>query len=122
MSTISDAMGLALTALSGVLGETLYYRASTGVTAAWTALPAGFILHRDEQAPPMYMEQQSGEAQTYSGALHGLLTPVMAVGYQIKDGNGDKWAVITADLDQQQICTVKRVELGNAGPDRGGAA
>lgn len=120
MSSISGAMAQALRAVSSALGETLQYRTVHG--GSWTAL-SGFVLDRDDPAPPQFDELQGAEESPQTGRLSGPLTPAFAVGYEVQDGTGLVWAVnAPPDFDQQQIVHLKRVTLDNAGPNRGGAA
>ncbi|MBA3591562.1 hypothetical protein [Methylibium sp.] len=118
MSTISTALAQALAAVATARGESLSYRAAVG-TGSYIAL-SGFVLDRDEIAPPFHDEQQAAEETVRSGRLCGPLTPVLTVGMGIRDGNNQEWAIETAELDQQQLCTVRRTTVANAGPNRGG--
>ncbi|MBA3622958.1 MAG: hypothetical protein H0W48_00510 [Methylibium sp.] len=118
MSIVSDALARALGIVAAAKGESLSYRES--MAFAWEALP-GFVLDRDEPAPPIYEDRDQAEASVRSGRLCGPLSPALVVGYQIQDGSGDVWAVVTVDLDQQQLCGVRLTTLASAGPNRGGA-
>ena len=120
MSLVSNALAAALSAVSTARGEALAYRATIS-EGEWTTL-TGFVLDRDEIPPPAFSDQQQAEETIRGGRLSGPLTPVLAVGYELQDGNGDTWAIETAELDQQQLCNVRLTTIANAGPDRGGAA
>lgn len=120
MSLVSNALASALAAVSAARGEALAYRAAVG-TGSWVTL-TGFVLDRDDVQVPYHDDQQQAEQTVGSGRLSGPLTPVLAVGMGIQDGNGNEWAIETAELDQQQLCTVRRTTVANAGPDRGGAS
>lgn len=120
MSTISGALAQALGAVSAALGETLQYRTAHG--GIWAAL-TGFVLDRDDPAPPLTVEYDQAEDSVHTGRLSGPLTPAFAIGYEVLDGNGDTWAVdAPPDFDQQQIITLRRTTVDNAGPNRGGAS
>lgn len=119
MSIVSTALENALAMVASAIGETLAYSAEIGA-APYTTL-TGFVLDRDEIVPPAFDEQQAAEEIVRTGRLSGPLTPVLAAGMGIRDGNGDVWAIETAELDQQQLCLVRRVVVANAGPNRGGA-
>ena len=83
---------------------------------------SGFVLHRDRLVGPSYDERHGMQVLGATGYLKGPLTPVLADGYQLTDGNSDVWAVLDVKTEQQQICTVRRTEAKVLGPDRGGAA
>ncbi len=118
MSLVGDALSSALSIVADAKGESLSYRIDD--TRAWVAL-SGFVLDRDDVVPPIFEEDQHAEATVRTGRLSGPLSPTFDVGYQVKDGNGDIWAVFTVQKDQQQLATVRFTTVDNAGPNRGGA-
>lgn len=120
MSLVSNALATAIAAVSTARGEALAYRAAVG-TGSWTVL-TGFVLDRDDVQVPYHDDMQQAEQTVRSGRLCGPLSPVLAVGMGIQDGDGNEWAVETAELDQQQLCAVRLATVANAGPDRGGAS
>lgn len=118
MSTIvSDALAQALSAVSSYKGETLQYRTTHAGTL--TALPTGFVLHRDRVPAPIFVGDRQAEAQTAEGYLKGPLSPAMVVGYEIVDGNGNGWAIYSVAVDNQQICRVRSTTTLALAPDRG---
>lgn len=118
MSLVSNALGTALSVVSTAKDEALAYRSTP--QRAWVTL-TGFVLDRDDEQEPVFDEGDNAQATVSVGRLSGPLTPVLAEGYQVRDGAGDVWAVVNAELDQQQICRVRLTTLDNAGPNRGGA-
>ncbi len=119
MSRISQALTRANAIISTAKGESLYYRANSD--RAWAPL-VGFVLDRDDVQPPVYDDIESAESTIQTGRLSGPVTPALAVGYEIKDGSDNVWALIVPpDFDQQQLCPVRRTTVDNAGPNRGGA-
>lgn len=119
MSLITDAMTQALSIISTAKGEALLWSATIGGTYA--AL-TGFVLDRDEPVAPQYDDSTQGEAYIHTGRLSGPLSPVLALGYFIKDGENNYWVIERVDNDQQQLCSVKRTFVAHMGPDRGGAS
>lgn len=119
MSLVSGAMTSALSIVNAALGESLWYRTAHGGT--WVVL-TGFVLDRDDVQVPQYNELDGAENTVRGGRLSGPLTPAMALGYEIKDGSADVWAVDTVEFDQQQLVALRRTTIANAGPNRGGAA
>jgi hypothetical protein len=116
MSDLSTALTTALAAINTLKGETLLYRTThAGSTAALT----GFVLHRDRVAQPSWLTERAAEIETKEGTLKGPLTPAMAVGYEVVDGNSEAWAIESVFKDNQQICRVKRVRTIALSPDRG---
>ena len=116
MSTMSDILAAGLTVLSGTRSESLTYCATlAGTYAALT----GWVLTIDRLPAPVFDGQsQVGEiAQT--ATLKGPLTPVLARGNFITDGNGQKWSVEGVKTEQQQICTLMRTKVTTRAPDRG---
>jgi hypothetical protein len=99
--------------------ELLAYRAVVG-TGSYTSLP-GFVLDRDELAPPNFSESGGAEDFPRTGRVTGPLTPALGYGYGIRDGNNEEWAVVRVDFDQMQILTVERVTVRRGGVDRGHA-
>lgn len=116
MSDISSALADALAAIADFKSESLSYR--TTHAGGLTAL-TGFVLHRDRAPQPSFLQDRSAEAEVKEGTLKGPLTPAMAIGYEIVDGNGEAWAVESLMPDQQQICRVKRSRTIALNPDRG---
>lgn len=120
MTGLNDAMVSALSAISSFRGESLAYRTSSS-GGSFTAL-TGFVLDREDRQPFGYDEQHRAEYSEQTATLSGPLTPALAVGYQLQDGNSAVWAIETAELDGQQICRLRRITSKNGGPDRGGAS
>jgi hypothetical protein len=119
VSLVGNALTTALAIVADAKDESLFYRVNE--TRAWVAL-TGFVLDRDDVVPPIYEEDVRAEATVHTGRLSGPLTPRLDVGYQVKDGAGDVWAIINPpEFDQQQLCALRRTTLDNAGPNRGGA-
>ncbi len=116
MSDLSDALATALSAVSGFKSETLTYR--TTHTGSPTTL-TGFVLHRDRVPQPSFLTERDTEAEVKEATLKGPLTPAMAIGYEIIDGNSEAWAVESHMADSQQICRCKRVRTIALAPDRG---
>lgn len=114
---LSDALAQALSGVSAFKGESLQYRTTHG--GSLTALPAGFILHRDRVPPPVFVQDTQSENETKEGTLKGPLSPAMAIGYEVVDSNGEAWAVYSLMSDQQQICRVRRSRKIAMNPDRG---
>ncbi len=118
MSLVGNALTSALSIVADAKGETLSYRIDD--TRSWVAL-SGFVLDRDDVLAPAYEDDAHAEATVHSGRLSGPLSPRLDVGYQVKDGSGDIWAVVSPpELDQQQLCSLRRTLVDNAGPNRGG--
>ncbi len=113
---MSDALATALSAINTFKGESLTYRTThAGSTAALT----GFVLHRDRVPQPSFMTERSTEAEVKEATCKGPLTPALAIGYEIIDGNSEAWAVESIMKDQQQIARCKRVRTIALAPDRG---
>lgn len=119
MSLISNAMAKANAIVAAAKGEALAYRVNDQL--AWVTL-TGFVLERDDVIPPAYDEIEHAEVTARTARLSGPLSPALAAGYEVRDGNGDTWAVVTAELDQQQLCALRLSTVDNAGADRGGAS
>lgn len=120
MSSISGALAQALRAVSTAIGETLQYRTVHGGT--WAPL-TGFVLDRDDPAPPQFVEFGQAEDSVHTARLSGPLSPAFGIGYEVQDGSGDVWAVdAPPDFDQQQLVALRRTTVDNAGPNRGGAS
>ena len=116
MSDLSDAMTSALSAISTLKGESLAYRTThSGGTSALT----GFVLHRDRVPQPSFIADRQAEAEVKEATLKGPLTPAMAIGYEVVDGNSEAWVVESVMKDSQQICRMKRVRTIALAPDRG---
>jgi hypothetical protein len=116
MTNLSDALATALSAISTFKGETLTYRTThTGGTSALT----GFVLHRDRVPQPSFLSERQAEAEVKEATLKGPLTPAMAIGYEVVDGNSEAWVVESVMKDSQQICRAKRVRTTVLAPDRG---
>lgn len=118
MSLVSNALADALSIVAAAKDESLSYRIDD--TRSWVALE-GFVLDRDDVIPPVYEEDTRAEVITRTARLSGPLSPVLAENYQVRDGNGDIWAVVTIQPDQQQIAALRFSTVDNAGPNRGGA-
>lgn len=116
MSDLSDALTTALAAVSSLKGETLQYR--TTHAGSLTSL-TGFVLHRDRTPQPIYATDRQATVSVETGWLKGPLTPAMAIGYEVVDGNGLAWAIESVVKNQQQICAVKASTTQSLGPDRG---
>jgi hypothetical protein len=116
MSEISSALADALSAISDFKGETLTYRTTHAGSPA--ALP-GFVLHRDRVPQPSFLQDRAAEAEVKEATLKGPLSPAMAIGYEVIDGNGEAWAIESLMADQQQICRAKRSRTIALNPDRG---
>jgi hypothetical protein len=119
VSILSNHMTTANGVVATAKGETLAYRAVIG-TGSWTDLP-GFVLDRDELNDPSANEMQGAEESDSLGRVTGPLTPALGVGYGIRDGSGNEWAVERVDFDQMQILTVHRTTLSHPGLSRGHA-
>jgi hypothetical protein len=116
VTDLSDALTTALAAVSTFKGETLTYRTThTGSTSALT----GFVLHRDRVPQPSFLSERQAEAEVKEATCKGPLTPALAIGYEIVDGNSEAWLVESVMKDSQQICRVKRVRTISLAPDRG---
>ncbi len=116
MSNMSDALTTALSQIGTFKGESLTYRTThAGQTAALT----GFVLHRDRVPQPSFLSDRQAEAEVKEATLKGPLTPAMAIGYEVVDGNSEAWVVESVMKDQQQICRCKRSRTIALAPDRG---
>jgi hypothetical protein len=116
VSDLSTALTTALSAISSLKGESLTYRtAHAGGTSALT----GFVLHRDRVAQPSFLAERQAEGEVKEATLKGPLTPAMAIGYEVVDGNSEAWLIESVMKDQQQICRCKRVRTIALAPDRG---
>lgn len=116
MSDMTDAMTTALAAINTFKGESLTYRTThAGSTSALT----GFVLHRDRVAQPAFLSERQGEGEVKEATCKGPLTPALAIGYEVVDGNSEAWVVESVMKDQQQICRCKRVRTIALAPDRG---
>lgn len=116
MSSLSDAMSLALGAIADHKGESLAYR--TTHVGSTTAL-SGWVLHRDRVPQPQFLTDRQAESEVKEGYLKGPLSPAMAIGYEVVDGNSEAWVIESVMSDQQQICRVKRSRTIALAPDRG---
>lgn len=117
MTDMSTAMTDALGVVSDFKAEALQYR--TTHAGGLTAL-AGWVLHRDRVAQPSFVQDRQAEAELKEGYLKGPVgAPVMAIGYEVVDGNSEAWVIESLMLDSQQICRVKRVRTIALAPDRG---
>ncbi len=120
---LQSAMASALASLATFKGEALSYATAHG--QSFTAL-TGFVIHPDRVAAPVYDEHGRVIAQKRSAYLKGPVSPLLAIGYEIKDSSPTTpvvWAVEGIKLDQQQIVTLSRQEVvGVYGPDRGASA
>lgn len=116
---MSDILAAGLSSLATLRGESLSYCAT--VSGTYVAL-TGWVLVIDRVPAPAFNDQtQAGEvAQT--ATLKGPLSPALARGYFITDGNGQKWSVEGVKTEQQQVCTLMRTKVTKRGPDRGGFA
>lgn len=113
---MSDSLADALSEVSSFKGESLTYRTThTGGTSALT----GFVLHRDRVPQPTFIADRGAEAEVKEATLKGPLTPAMAIGYEVIDGNSEAWVVESVMKDQQQICRCKRSKTIALAPDRG---
>jgi hypothetical protein len=116
VSDLSTALTTALAAINTLKGETLLYRTThAGSTSALT----GFVLHRDRVAQPSFLTDRQAEVESKEATLKGPLSPAMAVGYEVVDGNSEAWAIESVMTDSQQICRCKRVRTIALNPDRG---
>lgn len=116
MSDLSTALSDALSTVSTFGGESLTYRTThAGSTTALT----GWVLHRDRVQQPQFVSDRDVEAIVMEGTLKGPLTPALAVGYEIVDGNSVAWSITSVMSSQQQICRVKRSSTTAFAPDRG---
>ncbi len=116
MTDMADALATALAAINTFKGETLTYRTThAGSPAALT----GFVLHRDRVAQPSFITDRQAEAEVKEATAKGPLTPALAIGYEILDGNSEAWVVESVMKDQQQIARCKRVRTIALAPDRG---
>ncbi len=120
MSIIGDSLTLALSTLATAKGESLQY--ATTIGGAYTTL-TGFVLHQERVGEPIYNEHDRADAQAFNAILKGPATPLMVVGYEVKDViTGLRWAVESVKLDVQQVCRLsRRVDITHT-PNRGGAA
>lgn len=120
MSTIGDNCTRAHAILATAKGESLQY--ATALTGSLATL-TGFVLHQDRIGEPVYNDRDIAEAQQFTATLKGPVTPVLAIGYKVKDlVTGFEWAVESSKIDTQQVCRLmRRIDIVH-GPNRGGAA
>lgn len=123
MSIVSNAMTTAHSLLSTYKGCSLAYATVAG--GSFTAL-TGFDIIQERVSAPIYDENNRVVAQRRTAYLKGPVSPLMALGYQIKDSapaTPVTWAVEGVKIEAQQIVTLWREErVGNYGPDRGASA
>ena len=123
MSVISSALASALSAIATAKGESLSYATAAG--QSFTAL-TGFVIHQDRVSEPVHDERGQVVAQRRRATLKGPVSPLMALGYQVKDSKPTTpltWAVEGVKIEEQQIVTLMREErVGSYGPDRGASA
>lgn len=119
MSTMSDILASGLSALSSARSESLSYCAT--LAGSYTAL-TGWVLTIDRLPSPLFEGKSQADEVAQTATLKGPLTPVMARGYFITDGNSQKWSIEGVKTEQQQICTLMRTKVTKRGPDRGDAA
>ncbi len=120
VSLVTSCLTAALLAMSRALAETLRYRTSHS-SPTWVVL-SGFVLDRDDIIVPQFDGMDHAEHTVRTARLSGPASPAMALGYELKDGNGVIWAVETVEFDQQQLCGMRRTTVANASPNRGGAS
>lgn len=123
MSVFSTLLTTALSVISTNKSEALSYATAAG--QSFTSM-TGFVIHQDRIAAPVYNENGRVIAQRMTGYVKGPVTPLMALGYQIKDSTPATpltWAVEGVKIEQQQIITIWREErVGVNSPDRGANA
>ena len=123
MSIFSEGLIAALGVLADAKAESLQYATVAG--GAFTAL-TGFVIHQDPVQEPVYDENSRATMQTRRAFCKGPLTPLMAIGYQVKDLKQTApyiWAVEGVTIEEQQIITLTRQErVLFSGPDRGASA
>lgn len=120
MSLMSDAITAGLATLATAKGQSLQYATAHG--QAFAAL-AGFVLIQDRIVPPAYGDDERAGIVPQTGIIKGPLTPALSINYEIKDViTGAVWAVEGVKTDVQQVATVRRTDLTERGPDRGGFA
>jgi hypothetical protein len=123
MSVFSEGLIAALGVLADAKAESLQYATVAG--GAFTAL-VGFVIHQDPAVEPTFDENSRQPTQTRRAYCKGPLTPLMAIGYQIKDLKQTVpyiWAVEGVTIEEQQIITLSRQErVLFSGPDRGASA
>jgi len=120
VSDIGTILAAGLSSLSTLKGDSLGYRIST--SGSFTAL-TGWCLHQARVDEPIFDESSNAEIQNRTAILKGPISPVMAKGYQIYDYvTSLTWAVESAKLDVQQVCSLKLQVTIKRTPDRQGAA
>ena len=123
MTLFSSAMTTALGIISTARGETLQYATSAG--GSFTSL-SGFTIHQERVPEPIFDDNGRVVSQIRRAVCKGPASPLLAIGYQIKDVNQTPdmtWAVEGVMVADQQIATLYRQErVGVAGPDRGASA
>jgi hypothetical protein len=117
MSGMSDILAAGLASLASIKGDVLTYCATYGGTYA--AL-TGFVIHVD-RVQPIRDGQGHIEEQEETATAKGPATPLLVVGYFVKDtANADRiWLVEGVKVDQQQIARLRRFTQGTATPNRG---
>ncbi len=121
MSTMSDALASALSALASIKGESLSYCATVGGT--YLAM-TGWCLHKDRVQPFMEAEREI-ELQAQTATLKGPLAPAMTVGLFVKDSSVSPariYVIEAVKSEAQQVCGCKRTTAGTATPNRHGAS
>ena len=116
MSLISAGLATALSALSIAKGDSLTYATTKG--GSYSAL-TGWVLHVERLSAPIFGDQAQAGEVVQSATLKGPLTPVMARGYFVLDGNGLYWAVEGVKTEAQQICVLMRTKVTERAPNRG---
>ncbi len=118
MSTMSDALAAGLAALATIKGDALTWCATYGGTYA--AL-TGFVIHVDRVEAVRMNDERHIEEQEETATVKGPLTPLMVVGYFIKDTlNSNRiWYIEGLKVDQQQVIRCRRISQGIATPNRG---
>lgn len=116
MSGMSDILASGLSLLSSVRSESLSY--ATTLAGSYTAL-TGWVLTIDRLPAPVFSDQAQVGEVVQTATLKGPVTPALARGYFITDGNGQIWAVEGVKTEQQQVCTLMRTKVTTRAPDRG---
>ncbi len=118
MSTMSDTLAAGLAALATIKGDALTYCAT--VAGSYAAL-TGFVIHVDRADPVRMSGDRNLEEDEEWATVKGPLTPLMVVGYFIKDTlNANRiWYVEAVKVDQQQVIRCRRISQGIATPNRG---
>lgn len=116
MSLMSDSLAAALSILSDAKGESLTY--ATTLAGSYSAL-TGFVLHIDRLPAPAFSEESQAGEVAQTATLKGPLSPALARGYVVLDGNGQYWAIEGVKTEAQQVCTCQRTKVTKRGPNRG---